>query len=154
MRPSFCSNLATAVLAAAPFLAVAQPGISYRYGPPPKMEIIEVTAIVDLEEAMTDAKNCEQRIADLVIDEVVYEGTSEIVTGFRALKPGVGTKPWYALFEMDTKALYRNISNSERRNVQMLIRKGAKIIVSYQVCGSGGFISVRDVFLKSAVNNP
>ncbi len=46
------------------------------------------------------------------------------------------------------------LANAERGHVENRIKKGAKLIVVYQICGSGSFVSVRDVFDKSAINNP
>ena len=153
-RSTFIKTIATILIAGA-VNSFAEPGIVYRYSTPPKLEISGVNGIVELEAAMTEpGSGCEQRIADLVVDEVVYEGTSEMLIGFRAKKPANGSSEWYGLFSMATKALYQNLSNAERRNIQQLIRRGAKLIVIYQICGSGGFASVRDVFAKSAVNNP
>ena len=120
-----------------------------------KFEVSGVNAVVDLEPAMTESgSGCEQRLADLVVDEVVYEGASDIIIGFRAQKPGSSAKSWYGLFSMNTKSLYQKLPNPERHNVQQLVKKGAKVIVTYQVCGSGGFSSVRDIYAKTAVNNP
>ena len=150
---AFKAILLSAILVSLP--AIAEPGIVYRYSSSPKVEVIGVSAVVDLEAAMTETgSGCEQRIADLSIDEVVYEGASDIVIGFRAQKPGNGTNTWYGVFAMDTKALYRKLPNPERHNVQLLVKRGAKVIVTYQVCGSGGFASVRDIYAKSAVNSP
>lgn len=153
MRTNVFLSIMFLVITAGPLSALAEPGIVYRYGP--KLDIIGVNAIVDLERAYTEkGDSCEQRIADLVIDEVVYEGANEIVIGFRAKLPGNNTNELYGLFTMDTTSLYKKLSNSERRNVQLLVKKGAEVVVTYQICGSGGFISVRDIYAKSAVNNP
>ena len=148
---TFATTLLSIVL---PFTnAFAEPGIVYRFSP--KFEVIGVNAIVDLEPAMTESgSGCEQRIADLIVDEVVYEGASDIVIGFRAQKPGSKANTWYGLFSMNTKLLYRKLPNPERHNVQLLVKKEAKLIVVYQVCGSGGFSSVRDIYAKAAINNP
>ena len=134
-------------------VAFAEPGIEYRFDA--KSRVIGVNAIVDLESAMTEpGSNCSQRIADLVIDEVVYEGASDTIVGFRAQKPGITANTWYGVFSMNTKRLYQNLGNAERHRVHELVKKGAKVVVAYQVCGSGGFASVRDVFAKSAINSP
>jgi hypothetical protein len=144
------------VLAAIIFLqlawsAHAKPKIIYQYGSNTK--VIGVNAIVNIEDAMVEPiDNCDQRIADIVVDEVVYERASEIITGFRAKKPA--PNEFYALFTIDNKALYDQLPNPQRRDVQRIIGKGARLVVIYQVCGSGGFLSVRDVFKRSAVNNP
>ena len=152
------SNLFAPIIffcALAPLSASAGPGIVYKYTKPPKTDIVGVNAIVDLESAETEqGSSCDQRIADLTIDEVVYQGASELIIGFRAMKPANGSSEWYTLFSMTTKELYEKLSNAERRYPQQLVKKGAKVIVTYQVCGSGGFVSVRDIFAKSAINNP
>lgn len=130
----------------------AEPGIVYRYAISPKLQIVGVDAVVDLEPAET-GNNCSQGIAETTIDEVAYEGTTDIIIGFKAQKPGTASNAWYGLFRMATSVLYRKLPNAERHYVQILIRKGARVIVVYQVCGSGGFVSVRDVWARAAMNS-
>lgn len=133
------------------FGASAKPAIIYQYGPGAK--VVGVNALVGIEAPMVEpSDNCDQRIAEVVVDEVVYDGASEMIAGFRAKKPA--PNEYYALFGMDSKAIYGALPNPARRDVQRLVNKGARIVVIYQVCGSGGFISVREIFKKSAVNNP
>lgn len=127
--------------------ANAEPGLVYQFDS--KAKIIGINALVGIDAPMAD---CDQRIADVVVDEVVYQGASNIVEGFRAKKPA--PNEWYALFSIDSQAVYSALPNASRGNVQKLISKGAKLIVVYQVCGSGGHVSVRDIFKKSALNNP
>jgi hypothetical protein len=129
----------------------AEPKIIYQYGD--KGKIVGVNALVGIEEPMlAQGDNCDQRIAEVVVDEVVYEGASDMITGFRAKKPA--PKEWYGIFKIDSKAIYNSIQRAVHQDVQKLINKGARLIVVYQMCGSGGFVSVRDIFKKSAVNNP
>jgi hypothetical protein len=143
--------IAIILSAAFPVAYAGPPSLIYQYGPGAK--VIGVNALVNIEEAQTESgSNCDQRIAEVVVDEVVYEGVSTMIAGFRAKKPA--PKEWYVLFRMDSRAIYQSISNAASADVQALISKGARLVVIYQVCGSGGFVSVRDVFKKSAVNNP
>lgn len=129
----------------------ANPKIIYQYGSGAK--VIGVNALVGIEAPMVEpGDNCDQRIAEVVVDEVVYDGVSEMIAGFRAKKPA--PNEYYALFRMDSKAIYGALPNPARLDVHRLVNKGARLVVIYQVCGSGGFISVRDIFKKSAVNNP
>ena len=74
-----------------------------------------VNALVEIEEPMD---MCEQRIAQIVVDEVVYVGASETIAGFRANKP----RPFerHALFSIDSKAVYTAIPNAARGDVQKL----------------------------------
>lgn len=131
--------------------AQADAGIEYQFGD--KLKITGVNAIVGIEEPMTaPGDNCSQRIAEVVVDEVVYEGSSDMVAGFRAKKPA--PKEWYGIFRINTDALYKSIPNAAHGDVLKLVKKGANLIVTYQVCGSGGFVNVRDIFKKSAINNP
>jgi hypothetical protein len=39
-------------------------------------------------------------------------------------------------------------------DVQKLVFNGAKLVVTFQQCGSGQFISVRDIFRKSSLIKP
>lgn len=163
------------LLLAIPLVCFAEPRIVYRYSAGPKLEIAGVDGIVNLQEAY---KDCSQGIADLVVDEVVYDGSTNIIVGFRANIPSSKTSKWnawggflpdlidriwppksnlnsrdrYHLFEM--RGFYMSLANAERHYVGDLIKKGAKLIVAYQICGSGSFVSVRDVYDKSAINNP
>jgi hypothetical protein len=107
-------------------------------------------SIAGLQGAYVD---CDQRLADLIIDEVVYRGASTTVIGFRAKKPGADKG--ITLFEMDTYELYRRLGRlpeyagpgyAENRDVQKVIRKGQRVLVVYQMCRSGGEKHVRDVF--------
>jgi len=93
--------------------------------------------------------DCSQHIAELSIDEVIYENNSDYIIGFRA-KPTKNNQ-MLSSFAMDTKELYHKLGNAGRLNVQLVIKKAAPVIVTYQKCGSGGFISVKDVFKKSVV---
>lgn len=131
--------------------AHADAGIEYQFGD--KLKNTGVSAIVGIEEPMTaPGDNCSQRIADVVVDEVVYEGVSDMLAGFRAKKPA--PKEWYGIFRINTDALYKSIPNAAHGDVLKLVKKGANLVVTYQVCGSGGFVNVRDIFKKSAINNP
>jgi hypothetical protein len=130
--------------------ANAEPGLIYQYGD--NANIVGVKALVGIEAPMVaPGDNCDQRIADVVIDEVVYEGKSDIIAGFRSKKPA--PNEWYGLFSIDYRAVYDTLPNATRSDVQKLIKKGAKLIVIYQVCGSGGQVTVRDIFKKTAINN-
>ena len=140
-----------AALSISSLVAAVQPKVIYQFSDQAK--VIGVNALVGIEEPMlAPGDNCDQRIAELVVDEVVYEGTSEKITGFRAKKPA--PREFYGLFKIDSDAVYGALPNAARSDVQKLINKGARLIVVYQVCGSGGFLSVRDIFKRSALNNP
>lgn len=170
-----CSFLLALLALSISSVAIAESRIVFRYSTDPKPRITGVAAIVNLEEPY---KECDQRIADLVVDEVVYDGSSGIIVGFRAQKPSsktsgwnfwggflpdlidriwppksdLGSREWYGLFAM--KGFYMSLANAERGHVGDLVKKGAKLIVSYQICGSGSFVSVRDIYDKATINNP
>ena len=132
------------------FAANAEPALVYQFG---SKRVIGVNGLVGIETPMVDPlENCSQRIAEVVVDEVVYDGASDIIAGFRAKKPA--PNEWYGMFTIHSDAVYGALSNAARGDVQKLINKGARLIVIYQVCGSGGHVSVRDIFKKSALNNP
>lgn len=132
-------------------VVVAEPSIVYQLDN--RAKITGVNGLVGIEEPFTKrGDNCSQRIADLVVDEVVYKGDSDMIAGFRATKPA--PNEWYGIFHIDSDALYKAISNTTKSDVQKLIKKGAQLIVIYQVCGNGGFVSVRDIFKQSSINNP
>lgn len=104
--------------------AQADAGIEYQFGD--KLKITGVNGIVGIEEPMTaPGDNCSQRIADVVVDEVVYDGASDMVAGFRAKKPA--PKEWYGIFRINTDALYKSIPNAAHGDVLKLISRPCKI---------------------------
>jgi hypothetical protein len=131
--------------------AKAEPAIVYQFNDHAK--ITGVNGLVGIEEPYTKpGDNCDQRIADVLVDEVVYEGASDMIVGFRAKKSA--PKEWYGIFRIDGNAVYKALPNATHSDVQKLIKKGTQLIVIYQICGSGGFVNVRDIFKKTAINNP
>ena len=125
--------------------AIAEPMMVENYSQ--KSNIPSIDGIAGLEETMAD---CSQHIAELTIDEIIYESNSDYIVGFRA-KPTKNNQ-FLSSFAMDTKVLYFKLGNAGRLNVQQVIKKTAPVIVTYQKCGSGGFISVKDVFKKNVVS--
>ncbi|WP_319585298.1 hypothetical protein [uncultured Desulfobulbus sp.] len=106
-----------------------------------------VKAIIDIEETDTQ---CDQRIALITVEEVLYEGSSEQVEGFRAKLSSDKIDYLFSIY--NNKAIYENLPNAARRDVLQLINKGSNLLVDYQVCGSGGFFSVRNIFSARFVN--
>lgn len=94
--------------------------IQYQYDS--KLNVTGVNAIIGIEEVFPD---CNQRIADLVIDEVVYDGASDLILGFRAKKPA--PQEWYGIFRI-SDAIYKSISNAERSQITRLIKKSAHVV--------------------------
>ena len=137
-------KLIITLLTCASTCAIAEPMMVESYSQ--KSNIPSIDGIAGLEETMAD---CSQHIAELTIDEVIYENNSDYIIGFRA-KPTKNNQ-MLSSFAMDTKELYLKLGNAGRLNVQLVIKKAAPVIVTYQKCGSGGFISVKDVFKKSVV---
>ena len=111
-----------------------------------KSDTPSIDGVAGLEETMID---CSQHIAKLTIDEVIYEDNSDYIVGFRAKQTKSNHLP---SFSMDTKGLYQKLGNAGRLNLQLIVQKNTPVIVTYQKCGSGGFISVKDIFKESALN--
>lgn len=137
---ALCLAVVTANAAASSYVV----GLDYSKNAEKPVAIHEV-------ENVDASRSCSHRIADVVVDEVVYEGASSIIVGFRAKKPA--PKEWYDLFRF-TSSAYENLSNSNRHYVAEVVKKGQRVIVVYDVCGSGGFIYIKELFKKTAVNNP
>ena len=99
-------------------------------------------AMLDLEKPFTD---CRQQISDIIVDDVVYNGASEMIEGVRvdAAKSTNGI------------TLYRisntNITLGQMRALNLLVVKGAPLIVLSQTCGSGRFTTVRELWSKSVL---
>lgn len=128
---------------------IGDAGLTLVYQYDDDFNIVGVNGLIGIEELMHD---CDQRIANIVVDEVKYEGVSDVITGFNARKPT--SKKIDFFFNIDSADIYRASDKITKSDVQKLIHKGAKLIVVYQVCGSGGYFFVRDIFKLSALNNP
>lgn len=92
------------------------------------------------------ASGCENHIGTFEVEEIAYDGVSEIVGGIR-VKPVVSfwdkkssTAP--SLMRLNTDKL----SNIERSWLPTLVDKGSKLLIAYNICGSGGFQYVRDIY--------
>lgn len=122
---------------------LAEPQYVIKYS---KLDDITIKGVVGLEEPM---ELCEQHIRELSVQDVIYHTNSDYIVGFRAKKKERNFP--LPLFSMKTDELYANSGNVARLYLHQIVYSGAEVIVTYQVCGSGGFISVRDVFLKNFV---
>ena len=123
------------------------------YAPPPMRQdaqgrltenLAESTpwAIVGLEARMPD---CAQELRSVVIDTVEYdEPMSDTIVGFRTRHKA---ERLAEAFPIDSEGLYRTLANAERADVARVIHKGPEpVLVRYQVCGNGGYVSVLDIY--------
>lgn len=109
---------------------------------------ISDSSFVDIEAAMPD---CGQHIAEVVIDQVVYKNVSDIIAGFRIERPS--PNGLYSLYRIRTSS-YEHLSKVEQYSVLSdLVSKGAQLIITYQICGSGGFIYVENIYKASVFND-
>lgn len=92
-------------------------------------------AIVGIEDRMPD---CEQDLQSVVIAKVEYDETMrEMIVGFRTSDDDA--------FPIDIDS--RLLTTAEQADVARVIRKGPEpVLVRYQVCGSGGHVSVLDIY--------
>jgi len=106
------------------------------------------TALIGLSEKWVsgDHSGCENRSGSFEVQEIVYDGTSEIVSGIR-VTPVTGffdakdrTVP--LLIRLDTKML----SNVDRGWIPTLVNRGNRLLIEYDVCGSGGFSSAQNIY--------
>jgi hypothetical protein len=118
-----CTFFVLVISFLAPLKADAEPAIVYQYDS--RSNVIGVNGPIGIGEPMDD---CSQRIADVKVDEVVYEGASDIIVGFRATKPA--PNEWYGIFRIRSDVVYKAIPNATRSDVQRLIKKGAQLIVT------------------------
>lgn len=100
-------------------------------------------ALLNLEAPFTD---CRQQISEIVIDEVSYTGTSEIIEGFR-VNPSQASNG-ITLYRINNNT----ITSGQMRELNNLIRKKAHLFVLSQTCGSGQFTTVRELWSKRALN--
>lgn len=104
-------------------------------------------AMIDFEDAYTEPMaNCRQHIAEVVVSEVAYDGPSEIIAGFR-VDPARAANG-VTLYRIDPA----DVTAGQMRQLQKIVRKGARLIVLAQTCGMGRFTSVRELWLKSALD--
>ena len=106
-------------------------------GPPGKEVPI---AIIGFEDAYTrPMDNCQQHIVEVVVGEIAYDGLSEIIAGFR-IDPAKAVNG-VILCRIEPT----DVTAGKMRQLQRIVRKGAKLIDLAQTCGMGGFTSVREV---------
>jgi hypothetical protein len=104
-------------------------------------------AMVGFEDAYTgQMDNFQQRMAEVVVGEIAYDGPSEVIAGFR-VDPAKATNG-VTLYRIGSPG---DITAGEMRQLQKIVRKGARLIVLAQTCGAGRFTSVRELWLKSAL---
>jgi len=103
-------------------------------------------AMINIEEAMTaPGDGCTQLINEVVVSEVTYDGSSEIINGFR-VNPAKNIKS-ITLYRISSDKM----TSYDNDQLQRIVKKGARLIVLAQICGSGGFTSVREIWLKNAI---
>jgi hypothetical protein len=103
-------------------------------------------AMIGFEDAYTEPMdNCQQHIAEVVVGEIAYDGPSEIIAGFR-VDPAKSTNG-VTLYRIDPA----DITAGKMRQLQKIVRKGARLVVLAQTCGMGHFTSVRELWLKNAL---
>lgn len=106
------------------------------------------TAMLGFEDAHTQPlSNCQQIIAEVTVSEIAYNGPSEIIAGFRVDPENAA----------NGVTLYRfgsanDITTEGARQLRKIVRKGAQLIVLGQTCGMGRLTTVRELWLKSAIN--
>lgn len=106
------------------------------------------TAMLGFEEAHTQAlSNCQQIIADVTVSEIAYNGASEIVAGFRVDPESAANG--VTLYRFGSASV---ISAEGMRQLRKIVRKGTQLIVLGQTCGMGRLTTVRELWLKSALN--
>jgi len=123
------------------------------YAPPPMRQnaqgrltenLAESTpwAIVGIEDRMPD---CQQELKSVVIDRVEYDKPmSDTIVGFRTRDDTART---VTAFPINSEGLYRTLANAERDAVAQVIHEGPEpVLVRYQVCGCGGYVSVLDIY--------
>lgn len=143
------SGNGSSILANSDKETIGDAGLTLVYQYDNNFNIVGVNGLIGIEELMAD---CDSRIAKVVVDKVEYKEGSDIITGFYAKK--LASKKMDYFFSIDSDVVDRTLNKLSKLDVQKLIRKGEHLIVVYQVCGSGGFTSARDIFKWSALNNP
>lgn len=118
---------------------ISVPAPIYKIGKNGK--IIGISGIANLHPISKD-DGCDARIKYLTIDEIAYEGVSEIIGGIRSKGD---------LYLVDSELMLSIFSNAERSWVKNLFAKGNKVLVPYLVCGSGGFLFIRDIYMASSI---
>lgn len=136
-----------ASLSTAPAYALPQTDVGgimvYHFKPNGTVSGLDGMINLDEKTDFQDADRCEHRAAVVTIDAVVYEGVSEIVAGFRTEDD--------TLYRVSIEALYKNVANSQRGLIRDLFKRSQQVLISYSVCGSGGFIFLNEIFKVSAV---
>jgi hypothetical protein len=102
-------------------------------------------ALLGLDEVYGYTSGCENHAGFFEVDDIAYDGISEIVGGIRvkALRKDSTDSERVTLMTFDTKS---SLSNADRSWVSTLVSKGSKLFVAYAICGNGGYYQVRDIY--------
>jgi hypothetical protein len=110
------------------------------YGEPKKP-----VALLGLDEVYGYKSGCENHAGFFEVDDIAYDGISEIVGGIRvkAVRKDSTDSERVTLMTFDTKT---SLSNSDKSWVSTLVSKGSKLFIAYAICGNGGYYQVRDIY--------
>jgi hypothetical protein len=108
-------------------------------------------ALIGLDEVYGYKSGCENHAGFFKVDDIAYDGTSEIVEGIRvkALGKNSSDKESVTLMTFDIKS---SLSNADKSWVPKLVSKGSKLFIAYSICGSGGYQSVRDIYRADSLD--
>jgi hypothetical protein len=101
------------------------------------------SAIVNIETVMRD---CEQGLGKFTVEQLDFDGASTRIKGFRA----IDHRQRRHYFSLDPRI--HEIANADRGALGELLREKRELIVTFQRCGSGGYLSVKDVYAQSAID--
>jgi hypothetical protein len=111
----------------------------------------EPLALIGLEDVIVNSSGeitgCDNRLGLFEVDDIAYEGVSEIVGGIRVKKiradieqQSTGNVP--SLIRINAGQL----SNLVASWLPTLVQKGSRLLIAYNICGNGGFQYARDIY--------
>lgn len=117
---------------------LANPLMVYKQGLP--------IALVGLEDAL-DGDGCDSHLGFFVVDNIAREGTNNVVVGIRgkAISGPTGTPKGNAISYL-IKIDYDKLNYEERKKIGDLVKKGDRLLVTFNECGNDEVKTARDIY--------
>ncbi|MAE50732.1 MAG: hypothetical protein CMH27_02870 [Micavibrio sp.] len=107
-------------------------------------------ALIGLDKAPEDGDMCSTHFGKFMVDDIAYEGVSEMIGGIRVkqINKDMSVDKQVKLIRLDTS----DLSNAASGWLPTFFNKGKPLLIAYNVCGNGGFHYARDIYDPENLN--
>ena len=116
----------------------------------------EPLALIGIEDVIVNSTDnytgCENRLGLFEVDDIAYDGVSEIVGGIRVKSIGTGIeKQGKTAAPSLIRINASELSNVDASWLPTLVQKGSRLLIAYNLCGNGGYKYARDIYRAEAL---